>query len=95
MTKSAPLDVYFVSTRGVASCGAVNEWPTREPVGRLPEEACLPDGCVEELEDSTAPETGDVARPSFSLDGSIRFDAAAEGVSGAGEANGVRFPKDP
>jgi len=49
MTKSAPLDVYFVSIRGIASCGAVNEWPTREPVGRLPEEACLPDGGAEEL----------------------------------------------
>jgi len=49
MTKRAAHNVYFVGTFGVAFCGAANEWPTREPTGRLPEEAWLAGGCVEEL----------------------------------------------
>jgi len=34
---------------GVASFGAANEWPTREPAGRLPEVACLSGGRAEGL----------------------------------------------
>jgi len=49
MTNRAAYDVYFVGIFGAASCGAANEWPTREPAGRLPEAACLPGGCVEAL----------------------------------------------
>jgi len=49
LTKSAALDVYFVGILGIASCEAANEWPTREPAVRLPEEACLSGGCAEEL----------------------------------------------
>ena len=49
VTKRAACDVYFVGILRDASCGAVNEWPTHEPAGRLPEEACLRDGCPEEL----------------------------------------------
>jgi hypothetical protein len=49
MTKRTAADVYFVGIFRVASCEAANEWPTREPTGRLPEDACLPGGCDEVL----------------------------------------------
>jgi hypothetical protein len=49
LTKSAALAVYFVGIVGDASCEAANEWPTREPAVRLPEQVCLSGGYPEEL----------------------------------------------
>jgi len=49
LTKSAALDVYFVGTFGIASCEAVNEWPTREPARRLLAEVGPPNGRAEAL----------------------------------------------